>query len=149
VAAKIVRQSVEIAASTGRTFRALIEPRDLKRWWGATEVVITPRKEGVWCLGWHAFDEENFYVSVGFIDKIIPGRTLGLKNVRYYRPDLKPLGPLRVVFDLESRGNRTVLTVRESGFGTGRTWNSYYRGVQKGWEEALWNLKRYLELKKK
>jgi uncharacterized protein YndB with AHSA1/START domain len=142
---KAVTRSVTIAASPARTFQALIDPHDLKRWWGANEAVIAPRNGGVWSLGWHAYGQDNFYTTSASIQRIAHARELRMTNVMYFRPDMKPLGPMRLSFHLRKKGKSTVLTVRQTGYGKGKHWDWYYQSVQNGWEESLWNLKRYLE----
>jgi uncharacterized protein YndB with AHSA1/START domain len=142
-----VERTIRVAATPARCFRALLDPAELKKWWGAREAVITPRKNGVWSLGWHAYGEENFYVTTAFIDKMTPNRELRLRDVLYFRPDLEPMGPMTLLFRLRSIGRDTEVTVRQANYGSGRGWDEYYRAVQDGWEKTLWNLKKYLERK--
>jgi uncharacterized protein YndB with AHSA1/START domain len=137
--------SIAIAAAPSRIFRALVEPHDVKRWWGANEAVITARKGGTWSLGWHAFGLENFYVTTGFIQKITHPRELQLTGLMYFRPDMKPLGPMKLSFRIEKKGQGALLTVRQSGYGKGKHWDLYHRALQDGWEESLWSLKRFIE----
>jgi uncharacterized protein YndB with AHSA1/START domain len=141
--------SIAIAATPSRVFRALVEPQDVKRWWGANEAIITARKGGTWSLGWHAYGLDNFYATTAFIHKIAHPRDLQLTGLMYFRLDMKPLGPMKLSFHLEKKGRGVLLTVRQSGYGKGKHWDWYHRALQDGWEESLWSLKRYIERKGK
>jgi len=121
----------------------------MKRWWGANEAIITARKGGTWSLGWHAYGQDNFYATTGFIQKIAHPRELQLTGLMYFRPDMKPLGPMRLSFHLEKKRQGTLLTVRQSGYGKGKHWDLYYGALHDGWEESLWNLKKHIERKEK
>jgi len=145
---KAMTCSIAITAAPLRVFRALVEPQDVKRWWGANEAVIAARKGGAWSLGWHAYGQDNFYATTGFIQKIAYPRGLQLTGLMYFRPDMKPLGPMKLSFHLKKTGQGTVLTVRQSGYGKGRHWDWYSRALHDGWEESLWSLKRYIERKR-
>ncbi|MGA9364760.1 MAG: SRPBCC domain-containing protein [Bacteroidota bacterium] len=146
---RAVTCSIAIAAAPSRVFRALVEPQDVKRWWGANEAIMTARKGGTWSLGWHAYGQDNFYATTAFIHKIAHPRELQLTGLMYFRPDMKPLGPMKLSFRLEKKGQGVLLTVRQSGYGKGKHWDWYYRALQNGWEESLWSLKRYIERKGK
>jgi uncharacterized protein YndB with AHSA1/START domain len=146
---RTVRCSIAIAAPPSRIFQALVEPRDLKKWWGANEAIITARKGGTWSLGWHAFEQENFYATTASIHRIVPTRELQLTGLMYFRPDMKPLGPMKLSFRLKRKGEGTLLTVRQSGYGKGKHWDLYYGALRDGWEESLWSLKKYIERKEK
>ena len=141
--------SIAIAAAPSRIFRAFVEPRDIKGWWGANEAVIAARKGGTWSLGWHAYRQDNFYATTALIHKIAHPRELRMTELMYFRPDMKPLGPMKLSFHLQKKGQETLLTVRQSGYGKGRHWDWYSRALQEGWEESLWNLKKYIERKEK
>jgi len=144
---RVVTCSVAIAATPARTFEALIHPHDLKRWWGVKEAVIAPQKGGTWTLGWHAFGQDNFYVTSASVERIAANQELRLRNVMGFRPDMKPFGPMRLTFLLKKRGEETIVTVRQIGHGTGKRWDWYFRAIEEGWQESLWNLKKYLERK--
>jgi uncharacterized protein YndB with AHSA1/START domain len=146
---KAVTCSIAITAAPLRVFRALVEPRDLKRWWGTNEAVITARKGGTWSLGWHAYGQDNFYATTGFIQKIAYPRGLQLTGLMYFRPDMKPLGPMTLSFRIEKKGQGALLTVRQSGYGKGKHWDLYYIALHDGWEESLWSLKKYIESKER
>ena len=144
---RAVTRSITIAATPARTFQALTDPHDLNRWWGANEAIIALRKGGVWTLGWHAFGQDNFYVTSAFIDKFTGNHELRLRDVWYFRPDMKPLGPMKLSFRLQKQKRETTVTVRQTGYGSGKIWRSYHRAVEDGWEKSLWSLKKYLERK--
>ena len=146
---RAVERTILIAVTPARSFRALIDPTDLKRWWGVREAVVIPRKNGVWSLGWNAYGEENFYVTTAFIEKIVTNRELRLRDVIYFRPDIKPMGPMTLSFRLKSVRRQTEVTVRQGNYGGGKVWDAYYRAVQDGWDKTLWSLKKYLERKAK
>ena len=143
----VITRSIAVTATPARTFQALIDRHDLKRWWGANEAVIAPRKDGIWSLGWHAYGQDNFYATTGFIEKITNGRELRLRDVMYFRPDMSPFGPITLSFILKKRRKQTAITVRQSAFGSGKRWDTYYRALEDGWEKSLWSLKKYLERK--
>lgn len=144
---RVITRSIAVAATPARTFQALIDPQDLKRWWGVNEAVIAPRKNGIWSLGWRAFGQDNFYVTIAFIEKIRNHRELRLKDVLYFRPDMSPVGPTMLAFRLNKKGKETVVTVQQSALESGKRWEWYYHAVEDGWEKSLWSLKKYLERK--
>ena len=144
---RVITRSIAVAATLARTFQALIDPKDLKRWWGVNEAVIAPRKDGIWSLGWHAYGQDNFYATTGFIEKITNGRELRLRDVMYFRPDMSPVGPTMLAFRLNKKRKKTVVTVQQTALGSGKRWEWYYHAVEDGWEKSLWSLKKYLERK--
>lgn len=138
----MVFASVEIAVPPERVFRALTDPRELVKWWGAPEVYRTEewkvdlRVGGHWEVRGHEADGKAF-VAQGQYVVIEPPHRLTLTWEPSWLPGLKTT----LSYRLEAVAGGTRLTLRHEGFlGQGDAAQSHTRG----WEQVLGWLAKHL-----
>lgn len=135
LAAGSILARVEIAAPPERVFRALTDPKEIVRWWGAeghyrtTEWESDLRKGGRFRAGGKSQDGSSFAVVGEFLE-IDPPHTL----VHTWEPTWDQGAATTVSYRLEAIESGTRVTLRHEGFGTRR--NSC-EGHGAGWELVL------------
>jgi uncharacterized protein YndB with AHSA1/START domain len=131
-------QSVEIAQTPARVFKAFTEPLLVTRWY-ATEASVDPRAGGTYRV-----KLRDGRVRDASIDVWEPGRRLRL--IYMTDPDLPPGGPVveDLVFDVKGAGT-TVVRVLGSGVPGDREWDAEFLFLRRGWAYWLNALKRLLE----
>jgi len=130
-------QSVEIAQTPARVFKAFTEPLLVTRWY-ATEASVDARTGGSYRV-----KLRDGRVRDASIDVWEPGRRLRL--IYMTDPDLPPGGPVveDIVFDVKGAG--TVVRVLGSGMPSDREWDAEFMFLRRGWTYWLDALKRLLE----
>jgi len=130
-------QSIEIAQTPSRVFKACTEPLLVTRWYG-TEATIEPRLGGTYRVRLR-----DGRVRDASIDVWEPARRLRL--IYLTDPRLPPGGPLveDLVFDVKN-GN-TVVRVLGSGLPATRDWDAELLSLRRGWTYWLDSLKKLLE----
>jgi uncharacterized protein YndB with AHSA1/START domain len=130
-------QSVEIAQTPARVFKAFAEPLLLTRWY-ATEASVEPRAGGTFRVRLR-----DGRVRDATIDIWEPARRLRL--IYMTDPGLPAGGPVveDVVFDVKGTG--TVVRVLGSGVPGERDWDAEFLWLRRGWAYWLDSLKHLLE----
>lgn len=114
----VVLATVEIMAPLERVFRALTDPRDLVKWWGAPEAYRTEkwtvdlRVGGRWEVQGHEADGHAFGVTGEFLAIEAPTRL-----AMTWRPTWEPGLATTVTYRLEAVPGGTRVTLRQEGFG--------------------------------
>ncbi|MEI8257487.1 MAG: SRPBCC domain-containing protein [Deltaproteobacteria bacterium] len=130
-------QSVEIAQSPARVFKACTEPLLLTRWY-ATEASVEPHAGGTFRVRL-----KDGRVRDAAIDIWEPGRRLRL--IYMNDPELPAGGPIVEDLMFDIKGTATVLRVLGSGVPGGREWDTEFLRLRRGWAYWLDNLKQLLE----
>jgi uncharacterized protein YndB with AHSA1/START domain len=131
-------QSIEIAQTPARVFKACTEPLLLTRWY-AIEATVDPRASGrLWVR------QKDGRVRDATIDIWEPGRRLRL--IYLTDPELPAGGPVveDLMFEPRDEGG-TVLRVLGGGVPPGRDWDPEFKRLRRGWAYWLDTLKRLLE----
>jgi uncharacterized protein YndB with AHSA1/START domain len=139
-----VRAQVKIRASAERVWAALVEPDQIKQWWGAGEAVIEPRKGGAWAVAWGG-GQGYRSVACGVIRSIAPVKRLRIEPLVCFSTDSQVPGPLRMSFSVAEKGGLTRVIVRQEPIGDAPQWESYAQEAVTAWRQILENLKRLLE----
>ncbi len=140
-----VRSQVRIRASAERVWAALLEPEKIKQWWGARHGLVEPHKGGSWALAWGEDGQGYRFVLCGVVRIIKPTVRLRIEPLVYFNAEHPVPGPMRLSFSLSPKEGLTRLIVRLEPRGDESGWEAYREGATKGWQEALANLKRFLE----
>ncbi len=129
---------IDIAADTGRVWRAFVEPKALARWC-APGAGIKPRQGG-------SFRASVDRVSTidAHIDVFDARRRLRLIHMEH---DGLPGAGATLIDDflLEADGEGSIVRLLGSGFPDDPAWDTYFLRLRAGWERALARLKVYLE----
>jgi uncharacterized protein YndB with AHSA1/START domain len=130
-------QSIEIAQSPARVFKAFTEPLLLTRWY-ALEATVEPRQGG---RLWVRLKEGR--VRDATIDVWEPGRRLRL--IYLNDPELPAGGPVVEDLMFDAKDGGTVVRVLGGGVPGGREWDQEFRWLRRGWAYWLDGLKRLLD----
>ncbi|MFN8581623.1 MAG: SRPBCC domain-containing protein [Gemmatimonadaceae bacterium] len=142
---RTVRASIEIAVEPARYVRAFLDPDDLRGWWRADRILIEPKLNGLYAIGWGVTEAGYQYVSTGTIVEFEPTR-LRVDHFTYFNPHHGILGPMELCVTAEALGSGTCrATVEQSGYQHGEHWDWFYAAVTDGWPKTLDHLRRYLE----
>jgi uncharacterized protein YndB with AHSA1/START domain len=139
-----LRSQVRIAVPAGRVWAALVEPGQVRRWWGATQGIVEPQKGGAWALAW-AQPGGYRYVLAGVIRVWRPEKRLVVDPLVYFNAEHPVPGPMRLVMSLTAKPDFTRLVVLLRARGEEPAWEQYRQEAQTGWRDALGNLRNYLE----
>jgi uncharacterized protein YndB with AHSA1/START domain len=142
---RMVRTSLQIAASAERVLAAFLTVSDLKRWWGAAQGLIEARKGGLWTLAWADEAGGYKYAVSGVVKSLLPGKRLRIEPLVYLNAERSILGPMRLSLSLREKEGRTRISVRQDGYGEGPEWDWYYEATGPAWKESLRSLKAFLE----
>ena len=132
-----VEQTFYYAVPAAQVFGALTEPKGLCRWF-LEDAEIELRKGAPFRFTW-----VGGYSMKGKVRKFRAGR-----SVEFAWNDRFPRGKVfRTVarFELQRKGSGTLLSLRHSGFKSGRKWWLLRGAIQSGWAYYLTNLKSVLE----
>ena len=132
----VVDQEYFFEATPKVVFAALIEPKQLVKWF-LSSAKIEPRKGGDYRFTWR-----GGYKHSGEVRKIVRDKTLVLTW-----PDKFENGQVyetQVSFTLAKKGSGTLLKLKHTGFKKGDDWVWLYGAIQSGWAYYLTNLKSVL-----
>ncbi len=139
-----LRAQVTVRATPARVWAALLQPEQIKQWWGPSEALIEPRKRGVWALAWSG-GQGYRYVVCGVIRSIAPEKRLRIEPLVCFSTDSQLRGPLRMSISIAEKAGLTRVIVRQESLGEAPGWERYCEEAAKGWKDTLANLKRFLE----
>jgi len=141
-----ISRSIEVSVSAGRAWRAFLNVGELLSWL-CDGAVVGDREGGRWAVGWYIDQDGGEGVtSVGTIGECEAGVRIVIEDVLFEKPGAPVLGPMRLEFLFESRGeSSTLVTVRQSGLGDEPEFDLFRRGFTEGWGQYLGDLKTYLE----
>jgi len=137
MATRTVKQRYFIKAPPSKVFKAITEPRLLKRWF-LVSAKFSPRKGGNYTFSWG-----GSMVQSGKVLSYARDKSLSLSWPQVQRE--KPLGMTRATFRLKPKENGTILDVTHTGFKSGTLWTENYAAVCSGWAYFLMKLKSLLQ----
>lgn len=128
-------------------FRLLHTPSAIRRWWGASHVIVDQKEGGVWVAVWGDEDEPEF-ITAGRMSRFEPPRRLKFSDFEYYARS----GPLPFAADLSSEftviplsPNQTTLRVVQDGFPMDSAADEFYAGCERGWRDTFAGIRKYLQ----
>ncbi len=125
-----IEKKIEIKASPEAVWKALTDAEQITGWF-APEARVEPGQGGKIFMSWG------------------PGFEIGTPieiwepNKRLQTGDANR--PIKVDYVLEGRGDTTVLTLVQSGFGDTPDWDDEFDNTKRGWDIFLDNLRAYVE----
>lgn len=141
-----VQRRVELPAGQNQAFDLLITPSDVRKWWGASRVIIVPKPGGVWVASWGDDEDHPEFVSAHTISRYEPPRVVELREITYYaRASVLPFQTtFTTMFTVEPGTEGSLLDVRQDGFPADPIADEYYRACERGWERTLEQIRTYL-----
>jgi uncharacterized protein YndB with AHSA1/START domain len=146
-------RTIVVHAPPERVLAAFFDPSDLAEWWQAARSVTVPRPLGTYAIEWPTTDVTDPLLGRlggafhGTVMEYRPGAECFVADAFWSPPDGDPIGPMamevRCSPEVDSR--TTKLVVRQSTEDDGPRWRRYFEIVAAGWEQALSDLKEYLE----
>jgi uncharacterized protein YndB with AHSA1/START domain len=125
-----------IRAPPGRVFRALTDPRWIRRWF-ADEAEVEPRKGGRYRFAWTGGPQHT-----GSIVEWVAGRKV---TFDWSWEGYEAVGPTRLTYTVGRWGRGTLLTVVHTGIPRQDRWLDLYIGAEWGWTYFAMNLKSVVE----
>jgi uncharacterized protein YndB with AHSA1/START domain len=146
-------RSVTIGAPAERVLAAFFDPTDLAAWWQVARSVTVPRPLGTYAVEWGPADVEDQVLGRlggafhGTVMEYRPGAECFVADAFWSPPDGDPLGPmaLEIRCAVGEDPHTTLLVVRQSAEDEGPRLRRYFEIVAAGWDQALPELKQYLE----
>jgi uncharacterized protein YndB with AHSA1/START domain len=146
-------RTVSVHAPAERVLAAFFDPHDLEVWWQVVRSVTVPRPLGTYALEWPTTDVRDPILGRlggafhGTVMEYRPGIEFFLADAYWSPPDGDAVGPMAMEVRCERPGaaDATQLIVRQSAEDEGPRWRRYFEIVAAGWQQALAELKHYLE----
>ena len=130
-----------------RLFALLHTPSAIRRWWGASRVIVLAHPGGTWAAAWGDNEDDPDYIAVATIRVFEPPRRLVLGDYRYHAKS----GPLPfeahfvTEFVVSPDANGATLRVTQDGFPAGSEADDFFAACQKGWKDTFAGIRKYLE----
>jgi uncharacterized protein YndB with AHSA1/START domain len=142
-----------IQAPPARVMQAFFIDSDLKGWWGVTRAFAIARPLGMYAIEWESTDFKDEVLGrlggsfYGTIIDYRPNAAFFLAEAYWQPPDGDPIGPMALEVQCRPHGNgrQTMVTVKQSGEGDGPRWERYFTIMNRGWEDALQEMKCYID----
>ena len=128
-------------------FDALHTPSALRSWWNADQVIIIPRKNGMFAVAWGENEDDPDYISSGIYRVYDPPYKSMIEDLRYYtKSDPIDFGSLMsITHKITPRNSEAHLQLTHTGFPEGTEADAYFEACIQGWATSLKNLRTYVE----
>jgi len=137
---RAIEKTIEIEAPVSAVWKALTDAEELTNWF-PLEAKVTPGKDGRIWMSWR--NEHQFEDNIEIWE---PNKHLRLIPNTEGKDDLPDfITQIAMDFYLESKGNKTVLRLVQSGFSAEEDWDELYDATHRGWDFQLRALQHYLE----
>jgi uncharacterized protein YndB with AHSA1/START domain len=145
-------RTIVVNAVPERVLEAFFDPADLSEWWQVARSVTVPRPLGTYAIEWRTTEVEDPVLGRlggafhGTVMEYRDGSECFVADAFWSPPDGDAIGPMAMEVRVSPvGGNATTLVVRQSAEDEGPRWRRYFEVVAAGWEQALSDLKDYLE----
>ncbi|MGP8072311.1 MAG: SRPBCC family protein [Thermoplasmata archaeon] len=133
---RTIRLQAFVRASPKKVFRAVSEPKRLRRWF-VDEASLTPRKGGGYAYTW-----KDGPTHRGKVLEFVRGKRVTLT---WQWPGIESELVTKLRFSVEPREDGTILKLTHSGFPKQEKWVDLYAGAVQGWTYFLVNFKSVLD----
>ena len=148
-----VERTIIIQAPPPRVMAAFFQPDDLARWWRVVRSVTVPRPLGMYAVEWASTEYQDELLGRlggafhGTVMEYRAGEEFFVADAYWSPPEGDPIGPMALEVHCAPQGGPhiTRLVVRQSGEDEGARWQRYFDVVAAGWQQALGELKHYLD----
>ena len=145
-------RTILVQASAERVLDAFFDPIDLSEWWQVARSVTVPRPLGTYAIEWPTTNVHDPVLGRlggafhGTVMEYRAGVELFVADAFWSPPDGDPIGPMAMEVRCAPEAPHTTrLVVRQSAEDEGPRWRRYFEIVSAGWDQALSDLKQYLE----
>jgi uncharacterized protein YndB with AHSA1/START domain len=145
-------RTITIQASPERVLAAFFDHRDLAHWWQVARSVTVARPLGTYALEWPSTEIRDAILGPlggafhGTVMDYRPGVEFFVADAYWNPPEGDPIGPMAMEVQCSAEApGRTRLVVRHRAEDEGPRWRRYFEIVAAGWQQALADLKQYLE----
>jgi len=132
--------------SAEKLFALIHTPSAIRRWWGASHVIVDQKEGGVWVAVWGDEDSPEF-ITAGRMSVFDPPRRIVFSDFEYFARS----GPLPFAANLTSEfnvipvePNKTLLRVVQDGFPLDSAADEFYAGCKQGWRDTFAGIRKYL-----
>ena len=128
-----------------RMFKILITPSEIRKWWGASRVIVAPEKGGTWMAAWGEDEDNPEYVSTFTIKEIDPPCRLLLGDGKYKAHAGTPAFEMNMTteFIVEPREEGCTLKVVNDGFPTDESADEFFQACIVGWQNTFDGIRKY------
>ena len=148
-----LERTIVVHASPERVLTAFFDARDLAAWWNVLRSVTIPRPLGPYAVEWRSTDIHDDVLGrfggafYGTVMDLQAGREFFVADAFWSPPDGDPIGPMALEVRCTPRreSSTTLVSVRQSATDEGRRWRRYFEVTTAAWEQALADLKEYLD----
>jgi len=148
----VFERTIVVQAPAERVLAAFFDPLDLSEWWQVIRSVTVPRPLGTYALEWATTEVRDPILGRlggafhGTVMEYRPGVECFVADVFWSPPDGDPIGPMAMEIRCVPQGPQaTKVVIRQRGDDEGPRWRRYFDVIAAGWEQALKDLKQYLE----
>lgn len=141
---------LSISAPPAAVLNAFFHPDALTAWWRVTRSVCHPRPLGGYSLEWASSEWHD--ETLGRLGGAFRGTVIDFTELEFFVADAywlpldgEPIGPMALEARCTTRGPRTILHVRQSGWEESRRWSRDYEILSSEFPVALEELKAYVE----
>lgn len=140
-------QDYIIGKRSDTVFDALITPGMIKKWWFANNAIVLPEEGGVYAVTWGDDTDNPDYISVAKIASFERPARLRLIDFKYKSKEggLPFEASMDTEFRLKDLGDKTKLTVSQTGFPDEKIADEFYNSCVQGWIDTLTSLKKTVE----
>lgn len=133
------------AVTPERMFNILITPSAIRSWWGASKVIVTPQKDGVWIASWGEDENDADYISSYKILEFEPPKRMLLGDGKYFAKDGGPPFDMELTteFAVENWGEGCTLRITQDGFPTDEKANEFFDACIIGWNNTFEGIRKY------
>ena len=140
---------IELAASPEDVFELLITPYAIRRWWGASRVIVLAKQNGVLAAVWGNEDIPG-YVALYTISAIEPPRRLFLTESKYFAKSGQPSfdATMTTEFIVEASSMGAFLRVTQDGFPADAVADELYAACEMTWNDTFASIENYIASQK-
>ena len=141
-----IQREISLDVSVERAFNLLITPSEIRQWWLANRAIVLPKAGGTWAAAWGDDEDGPDYVTCAKIVKYDPPSVLCLAEYEYFSKDggLPFEADFEVEFEVQSRDSTTILKITQRGFPADESADAFFSGCQKGWDDTLASMQKFL-----
>jgi len=128
-----------------RMFEVLTTPVAIRSWWGASSVVIDPRKGGSWVTASGEGKKDNDYVNSFVIEEFDPPTRMVLGSGKYYAGTTWPIKTnMTTEFLIEPQPEGCILKIVQELSPADPLLDDYFDACVAGWQNSFEGIRNYL-----
>ncbi|MEW5800230.1 MAG: SRPBCC domain-containing protein [Bacteroidota bacterium] len=140
-------QEIFLPVSAEKIFHLLITPSAIREWWGASRVIVHPKRGGIWIAAWGEEENQPDYITSATMSVFDPPVRIVMMKYDYFSKN----GPLPFAASFETeflitrQSNGCILRITQDGFPSDPVANEFYAACETGWKTTLEQIALYVE----